>query len=282
MIFHKDISPIINNYNYFILDIWGVLHDGTFVYDKVLERLEQLKKQNKKVCLLSNAPRRAIIVERLLTKLGITKDFYDFLLTSGEASYSYLGNYPFGKGEYYYIGPEKDADLLNGLEYSRTSDASQAKFALVTGFDDGNYEISSKLPQLESAVKNNLTLICANPDLTVVRKSGEELLCAGILAKKYEELGGKVIYVGKPYELVYSKVFDLFSNKDKTKILAVGDGILTDILGANQNQIDNAFIAGGIFANELKIKHGQLPDKELMRKITTKYQTKPTFIIGNL
>jgi HAD superfamily hydrolase (TIGR01459 family) len=222
------------------------------------------------------------MVEKLLTNLGISTDLYDFLLTSGEATYSYLSDYPFGKGDYFYIGPQKDAGLLDGLEYQQTENASLAKFALVTGFDDGNYEISSKLPQLEAAVKNNLTLICSNPDLTVVKRSGEELLCAGILAKKYQELGGKVIYVGKPYNLVYGKVFDLFSSKDKSKIIAVGDGISTDILGANKNQIDSAFIAGGIFANELKIKHGDLPDKKLTAEICEKYQVNPTFVIGHI
>ena len=278
----KNTSPLLNNYDYFILDIWGVLHDGSSTYDGAIDRLKEMKEKGKKICLLSNAPRRAIVVEKLLEKLNITKDLYDFLLTSGETTFSYLSDYPFGKGSYFYIGPEKDAGLLDGLEYQKTDDASKAKFALVTGFDDGNYEIASKLPQLEAAVKSNLILICANPDLTVIRKTGEELLCAGVLAAKYKELGGKVIYFGKPYDLVYEKVFNLFSCNDLSKILAVGDGILTDILGANQNKIDSAFIPGGIFANKLNIKHGDLPDQKLMAEICEQYQASPTFIIGSL
>lgn len=282
MIFHKDITPIIDNYDYFLLDLWGVIHDGTKTYPGVIERLQYLKQMGKKVCFLSNAPRRAKKVAELLERLGISKDLYDFILTSGEATFSHIADLK-KSGLYYYIGPDKDADLLDELlHYKKTDDASKADFAIITGFDDGNYDIAHKMPQLLEAKKNNLELICANPDLTVVKQTGEELLCAGILANEYKKLGGKVVYFGKPYDFVYERVFSLFSIDNMTKVLAVGDGIETDILGANRAKIDSAFIAGGILANELKIKHGQLPQKDLMQVICDKYQAYPTFIIGSL
>ena len=102
------------------------------------------------------------------------------------------------------------------------------------------------------------------------------------MALEYQKLGGKVAYFGKPYNLVYEQVFQLFSIRDKTRILAVGDGIETDILGANKNQIDSALIAGGILANDLQVKYGQFPDADLMQKICDKYQSYPTFILGGL
>ncbi|MFT6106397.1 MAG: HAD superfamily hydrolase (TIGR01459 family) [Rickettsiales bacterium] len=281
MIFHKDLSAIADNYDCFILDIWGVLHDGTHVYEGAVERLEYLRKRNKKICLLSNAPRRAQKVVELLENLGMKRELYDFILTSGEATHKSLFDSK-NSENYYYIGPEKDADLLHGLGCNLVSDANDAKFALVTGFDDGNYDISTKIPQLKAALANNLPLICSNPDLTVIKKTGEELLCAGIIANEYKKMGGKVTYFGKPHKLVYDQVFKLFSNVDKYKILAVGDGLETDILGANKNQIDSALIGGGILANKLKIKHGGLPDANLMKKICDQHGAYPNFVIGSL
>ncbi len=291
MIFHKNIAVIADNYDYFILDLWGVIHDGTKIYPGVLESLKYLRKLNKKICFLSNAPRRSAKVAELLNRLGISEELYDFIITSGEATYLYLeanrGKELIGLAKnniyhYYYIGPQKDADLLNGLGYKEASDASAADFAMTTGFDDDNYNVDEKLPQLKEAVANNLTLICVNPDLVVIKQSGEELLCAGVLALEYQKLGGKVVYFGKPYKLVYEQVLQLFSTNDKTRILAVGDGIETDILGANKNQIDSALIAGGILANKLQIKYGELPSAGLMQKICDQYQTYPTFVLGGL
>ncbi|MFT6077767.1 MAG: HAD superfamily hydrolase (TIGR01459 family) [Myxococcota bacterium] len=281
MIFHKNITTIAENYDYFILDIWGVLHDGTHVYDEVIEQLEYLRSLNKKICLLSNAPRRAQKVVNLLENLGIGRNLYDYILTSGEATYSSLFDSN-NSQNYYYIGPEKDVDLLHGLGCNLVPDAKDANFAIVTGFDDGNYDISTKIPQLKTALENNLSLICSNPDLIVIKKSGEELLCAGIIAEEYKKMGGKVTYFGKPHQLVYEQVFKLFSNADKSRILAVGDGLETDILGANKNQIDSALIGGGILANKLNIKHGELPDEYLLKKICDQYNAYPTFVIGSL
>ena len=294
MIFQKNLLEISKNYDYFIFDIWGVIHDGTNAYPGVLDSIAHLKSLGKKICFLSNAPRRASKVAVLLRKFGIDENLYDFIITSGEATYLYLQQ-NHGKNiadlhkensvnnyHYYYIGPKKDADLLDGLKYHENADATHADFAVATGFDDGNYNIAEKLPQLKTALQNNLTMICVNPDLIVVKQSGEEMLCAGVLALEYQKMGGKVLYFGKPFALVYEQVFQLFGVTDKAKILAIGDGIETDILGANRQGIDSALIAGGILASELKIKHGELPDAILMQEICDKYKSYPTFVIGGI
>jgi HAD superfamily hydrolase (TIGR01459 family) len=231
----------------------------------------------------------------VLKKFGIDESFYDFIMTSGEATFLFLQEHKHNSAKleqvignvtngfhYYYIGPDKDVDLLNGLGYSATDDAAKADFVVATGFDHDLSIPEEKLPQLKEAIRNNLTMICVNPDLIVVKQNGNELICAGILALEYQKMGGKVVYFGKPYNLVYDQVFRLFSNPDKTKVLAIGDGIETDILGANNNKIDSALIAGGILANELQIKHGELPDKDLMQKICDKYKAYPQFVIGGL
>ncbi len=291
MIFYKNISEISDKYDLFILDLWGVIHDGEKLYPGVLESLKALRKLDKKICFLSNAPRRSAKVADVLFRFGIGTDLYDFILTSGEATYLYLqstnkkgliGSPSNNIYNYYYIGPKKDADLLDGLGYVETERASEANFAVTTGFDDGNYNIAEKLPQLIEAAQNNLPMICVNPDLMVIRQSGEKMLCAGVLALEYQKLGGKVIYFGKPHNMVYEQVLQLFYTQDKTRILAVGDGIETDILGANKNQIDSALIAGGILSIELKVKYGELPNADAMQKICEQYKAYPTFIIGGL
>jgi HAD superfamily hydrolase (TIGR01459 family) len=294
MIFEKNITKIADNYDYFILDIWGVIHDGSHAYAGVVEQLKYLRQLGKNICFLSNAPRRSNKVAEVLKNMGIGEDLYDFILTSGEATYLFLHqneidpthlekltNHPV-HDKYFYIGPQKDADLLHGLGYQPTQNANQASFVVATGFDNDLSTIAEKLPQLLEAKNHNLPMICVNPDLIVVRQNGTESICAGLMALEYQKMGGKVIYFGKPYNLVYDQVFKLFSNPDKTKVLAIGDGIETDILGANQNGIDSAFIAGGVFGRELKTKHGELPDENLMQQVCDKYQAFPQFVIGNL
>jgi HAD superfamily hydrolase (TIGR01459 family) len=289
-----NITKIADKYDYFILDVWGVIHDGSHTYEGVVERLKHLRQLGKKICFLSNAPRRSSKVAGVLKNFGINEDLYDFIITSGEATYLFLHQNEIDPNhlknltnhdvhdKYFYIGPSKDADLLNGLGYKPSQNANEASFVVATGFDNETSTLEEKLPQLLEAKKHNLPMICVNPDLIVVKQNGSQSICAGLLALEYQKMGGKVVYFGKPYSLVYEQVFQLFSNPNKTKVLAIGDGLETDILGANQNGIDSAFVAGGVFAKELKIKHGQLPDKDLTQQICNQYQAFPTFVIGRL
>lgn len=287
MIFKNNSLEIISNYDYLILDIWGVIHDGSATYPNVIENLKHLRKLNKKICFLSNAPRRSIKVIEILTKFGISPDLYDFVLTSGEATYLSLEenqkqNFNNFSQNYYYIGPDKDINLLDGLKYNMVFDPSKAGFIINTGFDNDSSTIEEKLPQVKETIKYNLPMICVNPDLIVVKQNGQEMICAGILANEYKKMGGKVIYFGKPYNSVYEQVFRLFSIKDKSKVLAIGDGIETDILGANHFKIDSALIPGGILSGELNIKHNQLPEPETLNKICKKYNSFPQFVIAGL
>lgn len=289
MIYQNNILDLATDYNYFILDVWGVIHDGSKIYPMVLEHLQQLRKLNKKICFLSNAPRRSIKVAEILKKYGIEDKFYDFIITSGEAVYSFLeenqnNNFKKLGRSYYYIGPDKDIDLLNGLGYQITEDASLANFVINTGFDNDFSTLEEKLPNLKQAIKFNLPMICANPDLIVIKQNGLEIICAGLMAREYEKMGGHVIYFGKPYSAVYERVFNLLGlqSKSKGEVLAVGDGIETDILGASQAKIDSALIAGGILSNQLGVKYGQLPAREKMLKICQQHNLYPNFIIAGL
>ncbi len=287
IIFKNNVIDFIDDYDYFILDIWGVLHDGSNIYDGAIDSLKLLKEAGKKVYLLSNAPRRSQKAVQVLNNLGISSDLYEFILTSGEAVYLDLENNQnldfkqYGRN-YYYIGPDKDLDLLNGLKYNKVDNIKNADFALLTGFDDFNSVKDEKITDLKKCKKQNLPLICVNPDLIVIKQTGQEIFCAGIIAQQYEEMGGEVIYFGKPYHSIYETIFSLTKIKDKSKIIAIGDGISTDIKGAIQAGIDNALIAGGILSNKLSIQHGQFPKIDDLKKLYNEYQIYPDFILAKL
>lgn len=287
MKFKNNVKDFCDNYTHFILDVWGVIHDGSSMYEGVMDHLLYLKQKGKKICFLSNAPRRASKVKEVLAGYGIDEKIYDFILTSGEAAHIDLeinqkNNFNnFGKN-YYYIGPKKDLDLLSDLDYKITDDASSANFVIATGFNDEHSVLEEKLPQLQEAIKYNLPLICVNPDLMVVKKSGKEMLCAGVLANEYEKLGGKVFYYGKPFQEVYKIACKLFHISDKNNVIAIGDGMETDIKGAFDFGIDSALVTSGILCNKLGVTYGQKADESRLQKICDDYKLYPNYVIQTL
>lgn len=287
MQFKSGIKELSDLYQYFIFDVWGVIHDGSAAYPRVVEAISFLRSQNKKICFLSNAPRRANKVAAVLNKFGITPDLYDFILTSGEAAFLDLaknqenGFKNFGRN-YFYIGPKKDIDLLEGLNYQRVDEVASANVAITTGFDNDDSTLIEKLPQIQEARRFNLPLICVNPDLIVVRQNGQEAICAGALAAEYEKMSGQVFYYGKPFQAVYHMVCELFNCTDTSKMLAIGDGMETDIKGAADFKIDAALVTGGILANTLGIKYGEMADKNKLEIVCKNYQLYPKFVIPSL
>ncbi len=280
-------KEIYNHYDYFIFDIWGVIHDGSKSYDGALETILFLRQNGKKICFLSNAPRRAFKVAEVLEKFGITKNLYDFILSSGEATFLDLqknqqnGFKNFGQN-YFYIGPTKDNDLLEGLDYFKVNEASLANFAITTGFDNDDSVLEEKLFQIIDAKKQNLKLICVNPDMVVVKQNGKEIICAGALALEYQKLGGEVIFYGKPFFSVYKNVCEIFNHPQNKKILMIGDGMETDIKGANNFGIDSVLVTGGILSKTTKTIYNQLPSSKQLEKIFNQYQLSPNFVISNL
>ena len=285
--FKNNILEIADKYQYFILDIWGVIHDGDSTYDGVVATIKQLKKLDKKVIFLSNAPRRSEVVAKVLANYGITKDYYEFILTSGEAAHLYLqqnqqNNFSeFGK-KYFYIGPQKDRGLVNDLQYEEVLEAKDADFNITTGFNGPGSTLDERKHQLDESIKYNLPMICVNPDLMVIKKTGQEFLCAGVLAKEYQKMHGQVHFFGKPYQEVYQILIKKLNIKDLSQAVAVGDGMETDIAGANNAKINSALICGGILSNIVGVKYGQLPEKSKIEKIFDDYGFKPKYIIGGL
>jgi len=187
----------------------------------------------------------------------------------------------FGKN-YVYIGPDKDIDLLKDLEYVMVKDPSKADIAIATGFNGHLSTMEERLPQAIAAKEHNIPMICVNPDMLVVKQDGKEIICAGALAREYEKMGGKVIYYGKPFKAVYEMVCDIFKTDKKEKMIAIGDGLETDIKGANDFGIDSILITGGILSNPLQIKFWEDAKKEKLEEICQSYNTFPKFVISNL
>lgn len=235
----------------FIIDLWGVLHDGSHAYGGAVECLQQLHAAGKKIILVSNAPRRAFRAESTLERLGFHRQFYTHLLTSGEVTFEYLVAHQDMGHHYVYVGPEKDRDLLVNTPYVEVQDPAQAQFVLNTGFDSFGDDIHTKLPQVEACLHAKLPMICANPDRTVVKQSGEVMLCAGVLAEWYAEHSGEVLWFGKPYPVIYERAMGLLGIDAPHKLCAIGDSLHTDVAGANAQHIYSILCTGGILAKRL-------------------------------
>lgn len=262
-------------YDAFLIDLWGVVHDGHVLYPGVAETLAALAHAGKRIIFLSNAPRRAEKAEAILTQLGIAPNHYDHLLTSGECAYQQLRTEQ--PRPYYYLGPSKDEDILDDLPYPSVAPEAAA-FILCTGFAYDFQPEEEIRPLLADLAALSLPMLCVNPDVEVVRQDGTYQLCAGWVAEAYAALGGAVDYIGKPYPAVYDACFALLRDIPKPRILAIGDNLLTDIKGANHAGIDAALITGGI----LKFTEPTpLPAHRLQALIETT-GAKPTYVAQGL
>ncbi len=254
------LSHLTSSYDAAVIDLWGVIHDGTALYPGARETLSALKQSGVKIALLSNAPRRASKARETLIRLGIEDSDYDLLLTSGEEAFmrltadtSWLGT------RYYYLGPSKDEDILDGAEgYQQVSDPAEADFVLNTGFEVDFQPEADIIPTLTRLYAAELPLLCVNPDREVVKLDGTHMLCAGVVAEMYEALGGRVIRIGKPHPEVYARVLSLLGSPAPARVIAFGDTAATDILGANRAGIASALITGGVLA----VSHPNISDED--------------------
>ena len=259
----KGLSEIDHKYDVFFIDLWGVVHNGIQLYPGIIEVLENLNKLNKRFVLLSNAPRPSKNVEKFLLNLKMNKIFAKNVFTSGEAALQTLKKNIYGE-KFYHIGPQRDSDLIKEFEKKKTS-LEKCEFILCTGlFENKENSINYYKNLLKKYIKKKM--ICTNPDLIVHRGSQSEY-CAGTLALVFEDLGGKVVYFGKPHPEIYN-----FCIKSGESILAIGDNLRTDIRGANNMKFDSLFITNGIHREEFL----NLPIQNY-DKILEKYKTKTNY-----
>ena len=259
----KGLREVQGKYDAFFIDLWGVVHNGIDLYPGAIDVLKNLNKLNKRYVLISNAPRPSKSVEKYLKNLKMDKTILKNVYTSGEAALQTLKKNVYGK-TFYHLGPKRDNNLIRGFEKNKTS-LEKCDFILCTGlFDDKQ----SSLSYYENLLKKykKLKMVCTNPDLIVHRGSKTEY-CAGSVAATFEKLGGKVIYIGKPYPEIYN-----FCLRKNETILVIGDNIQTDIRGANKMKFDSLFIIDGIHKKEFLNLAVENYDKVLK-----KYETKVNY-----
>jgi HAD superfamily hydrolase (TIGR01459 family) len=258
----RELAP---QYDGFILDLWGVVHDGARPFPGVLDCLERLIAAKKRLVLLSNAPRRADDVVRRIAQIGVPESLYHAVMSSGEEAWRCLHQ----RREPFYaalgrrclqIGSDRDLGMRDGLDLDFIDAVEAADFILNTGPAGWDDSIDDYAPLLAAARARDLPMVCANPDLVVVH-DGRPALCAGALAEHYEKIGGRVRWHGKPYPSVYASCLALLGIADKGRILAIGDSLRTDIAGAAAVAIPSLLVAGGIHAGEFCSGGGLDPER---------------------
>ncbi len=242
------LSVLRNEYDALLCDVWGVIHNGVSLFPHVTECLENWQKSGGKVLLFTNAPRPAEIVKQYLDNLCLPKSTYDKILSSGDATQEILIERLNAGQKCYFIGPSKDMDLFNNIDINFV-EPHEADFVLITGLLDDSIQTPEDYKDIIKTLRiKNLPMICANPDKTV-QIDDRIIYCAGAVAKLYEEEGGEVTWVGKPHTPIYTMgkaQLQTLTGKENPRILAIGDGYETDILGANQAQLDVMFVTGGL------------------------------------
>jgi HAD superfamily hydrolase (TIGR01459 family) len=243
------LRELADSYDALVCDVWGVVHNGLHAHAASCDALKRFRR-NGPVVLLSNAPRPVRDMKLQLERLGVPDDCYDAIVTSGVAAREDLARQAVaGKLAMFHLGPERDRGIFEGLPIACT-EVAQASIVLCTGLFDDEIETPDHYKALLSQLKErDLTMLCANPDI-VVQRGGRLVYCAGALAQAYESLGGRVVYYGKPHRPIYDLTFA--SLKGRRKPLAIGDGLHTDIKGANGVGIDALFIADGIHGEEIE------------------------------
>ena len=254
------LSEIASGHDALICDVWGVVHDGTRHHPAAAEALYRFKEKHGPVVLLTNAPRVPAEVAIQCTAFGLPPDCYDVIVSSGGATRDELARRSAAQTlSLYYIGPDRDLPMIAGLNIRRT-DIDEADLVLCIGLVDDMTETVADYGDVLAAMKARaLVMLCANPDL-VVHRGPRLLYCAGSLAQAYEALGGQVVYYGKPHLPIYTAALAAAATAsgqragDKTppkKPLAVGDGLVTDIRGANAANLDVLFIADGVHGEDV-------------------------------
>ena len=254
------LSGIAEGRDLILCDVWGVLHDGQKAHVAAGEALIRFRNlpgpRQRRVVLVSNAPRPGDGVGRILDRFGVPREAYDAILTSGDLTRELIAARPGARIRH--LGPERDLGVFKDLDLTLVPE-DEADLIVCTGlFDDRNETPEDYRPELTRLAGRGLPMICANPDLVV--ESGNRLIpCAGLLAAAYAEIGGEVIYAGKPHRPVYEAALaaaaslDGGAPDDKGRVIAIGDAIRTDIAGASGFGIASLLVARGIHAEELGV-----------------------------
>jgi HAD superfamily hydrolase (TIGR01459 family) len=284
----SSLAEIAADYDALFCDLWGCLHNGIAPFPEAVSALRDFRSGGGKVVLLTNAPRPRHEVEMQIDAMGVPRDCWDVIATSGDSARLAMFQGAVGDAVYF-IGEERDLSffepihLLDPCPEVRRVGLQEATGIVCTGPRDAHADPSVYRGEFLMAKTRGLKLLCANPDV-VVDRGHERIWCAGALAALYEEMGGESLYFGKPhppvYDLARRRLAALGVSIPDSRILAVGDGIATDIKGAMGEDIDSLFVTGGIAAAETQTDTDPHPDA--LERFLSLQQTAATYAIGKL
>ena len=252
--FVENLRDLVGEVDVVLSDIWGVVHNGLESFPEACAALHTFRQQGGTVILITNAPRPADSVQRQLRKLGVADETYDAIVSSGDLTRHFVADHP-GK-KVFWLGPERDNSIYRGLD-PVLGPLEQSDYIICTGpFDDETETPEDYRAMMQQALARKMPFICANPDIVVER--GDRLIyCAGAIAELYRELGGEVIFYGKPHRPIYERAMALATERrghpaPLDRVLAIGDSVRTDLTGALGFGIDCLFVTRGIHSEEFE------------------------------
>ncbi|MCR5858522.1 TIGR01459 family HAD-type hydrolase [Mesorhizobium sp. J428] len=275
------LQDIEGRYGVILSDVWGVVHNGVRAFPDASQALSAARSRGLAVVLITNAPRPRAEVQAQLDILGVPRDAYDRIVTSGDVTRDLITE---GARKIFHIGPERDLSIYDGLDVELVEEF-EALTVVCTGlFDDDTETPEDYADMLRRLRQRDLPFVCANPDI-VVEKGDRLIWCAGALARDYAQLGGRTRIAGKPHRPIYTAALQaaaevLGRDVSERDALAIGDGVLTDVKGAEQNGIDILYVTGGIHARE----YGETlePDPAMLAAFLEKHGRHPVAVIPRL
>ena len=284
----ESLAEISRDYDALFCDLWGCVHDGLRAFPEAVAALQAYRAQGGTVVLVTNSPRPRASVERQLDRIGVARDSWDVIATSGDSARAAMFAGVVGQ-KVWHIGEPQDASFFEPMQLLDSPVSiervalAEAEGIVCTGPFDPQADPSVMRPEFLLAKTRGLKLLCANPDIVVDRGETREW-CAGALARLYTEMGGESLYFGKPhppiYDLARRRLAQLGRDIGDGRILAVGDGIFTDVQGGMGEGIDTLFISGGLAREETET--GRQPDAGKLAQFLTEAQMEPSYTIGML
>jgi HAD superfamily hydrolase (TIGR01459 family) len=277
------VAALAGDYDGYILDQWGVLHDGTRPYPGAAQCLRRLHQAGKRIVVLSNSGKREQDNLRLMAGMGFDVALIARCISGGEdarralAARTHAFHRRLGKRCYAFTR-DGDHSLLQGIGLEFVAHVESAEFLAVLGTDAPRRLVRDYEPELRSGIARGLPMVCANPDTIRLLPEGTTE-AQGALARRYEALGGEVFYHGKPYPAIYASCFDALGCPSN-KVIAIGDSVDHDILGAARVGIRSALIPGGVHASHLDIAWGQLPTPERWRSFAAAAVAQPDYLLA--
>jgi HAD superfamily hydrolase (TIGR01459 family) len=281
----EGISDISDSYNGFLIDQWGTLHNGSQPYDGVVEALKNLRQRGKQIILISNSGHRADVDGDRLAKIGISSDCYDHIVTSAEMTWQNLNNRADGVfknmgKKCFLLSRHENRSVVEGVDdLTIVDDIDDADFVLLTGSDAPEKTLEDYYnPILKKASQRHLKMICANPETTITI-DGVHYMGSGKIAGQYEEFGGVVTYIGKPFPSIFQYALSLFKGIYPSQICMIGDGFANDIRGAKYLDMDSAFIASGMHMGSLGKVSNTNDIHKVLKMLGVNHGVLPTYFV---